>query len=89
MSGGVSRERIGEGATFYHPDRLVAQAIEARRAKTGTGFVHESAVPKECALSDAAKTLSEHSISLKREKRKRFHREMRERLGLPESEALR
>jgi hypothetical protein len=30
-------------------NRMAAQAIEARRAETGTGSVHESAVAKPCA----------------------------------------
>lgn len=37
----------------WHPE-TVAQAMEARRAATGTGAVHESAVPEECAQGDAA-----------------------------------
>lgn len=32
-----------------HDPALIAQAIEARRAATGTGAVHESAVPTGCA----------------------------------------
>ena len=37
---------------------LAAQAIEARRAETGTGSVHESAVPQECAPTPSSESHS-------------------------------
>lgn len=46
---GVPAENIGERGIFFHPDHLVAQAIETRRAETQSGSVHESAVPEGCA----------------------------------------
>lgn len=49
---GVPPSEIGQRKTFPAEDHLVAQAIEARRAATGTGAVHESAVPQGCAQPD-------------------------------------
>lgn len=40
----VPPEEIGSKGIFREDDELVAKAIEARRAETGTGSVHDSAV---------------------------------------------
>lgn len=46
---------FGMGMHFQHALDHPAQAIEARRAETATGSVHESAVPTGCATSSPAK----------------------------------
>ncbi|MES2295251.1 MAG: hypothetical protein V4527_18285 [Pseudomonadota bacterium] len=44
---GVPPENIGENALFHEDDRLVAQAMETRRAGTeGSDAKHDSAVPE-------------------------------------------
>lgn len=40
--------RAGDIVSYDAAHAVVAQAIEARRAETGTGSVHESAAPQEC-----------------------------------------